>query len=110
MKRFYLIGAILGTVVPYAFLIQFFLQNGFDVVLFVQQLVANPAAAMFTADLLITSFVFWGYLFHEGRRLGMGNLWLYVILNLFVGLSLALPLFLFFREDALAKTTTSLPR
>lgn len=102
MKRFYLIGAILGTLIPYAFLIQFLMQNSFDVGLFVQQLFANPAASMFTADLLITSFVFWGFLFSEGRRLGMSNLWLYIILNLLVGLSLALPLFLYFREDALA--------
>lgn len=101
MKRFYLIGAILGALIPYAFLIQFFVQNGFDLPLFVQQLFANPAAAMFTADLLITSFVFWGFLFHEGRRLQMSNLWIYVVLNLLVGLSLALPLFLYFREDAL---------
>jgi hypothetical protein len=31
----------------------------------------------------------------------MGNLWLYVVCNLAVGVSLALPLFLFFRERRL---------
>jgi hypothetical protein len=31
----------------------------------------------------------------------MGNLWLFVVLNLTVGLSLALPLFFYFREGAM---------
>src|ERR1700682_1477305 len=43
-----------------------------------------------------------GYLFFlKGRRRGMRNLWLYVVCNLAVGVSLALPLFLFFRERKL---------
>lgn len=100
-KTLYLLGAIIGTVVPYYFLIQFFLQNGFDLALFVQQAFASPAASMFTVDLFISSFVFWVFLFAEGRRLSMSNLWAFVVLNLLVGLSLALPLFLYFREGAL---------
>jgi hypothetical protein len=99
-KTIYLIGAILGAVLPYYFLIQFMMQHGFDLRLFAQQMAANSVAAMFTVDLFISSFVFWVFLYAEGRRLEMGNLWLYVVLNLLVGLSLALPLFLYFREGA----------
>lgn len=97
MRRVYLIGAILGGVLPYASLVVFLLQHGFDLGLFVGQLFATPAAAMFTTDLLLSSLIFWIYLYREGRRLEMGNLWVYVALNLSVGLSLALPLFLYFR-------------
>lgn len=104
-KTIYLIGAIIGIVLPYFFLIQFLMQYGFDLPLFFQQMFANPIASMFAVDLLITSFVFWVFLFAEGRRLDMGYLWLYVLLNLFVGLSLALPLFLYFREGALELST-----
>jgi hypothetical protein len=100
-KTIYLIGAIIGALLPYYFLIQFLMQYGFDLPLFVQQMFANPTAAMFTADLFISSLVYWVFLYAEGRRLEMGNLWLYVVLNLFVGLSLSLPLFLYFRESAL---------
>lgn len=106
-KQLYLVGAILGTVIPYFFLARFVAQNGLDVSLFLRQAVASPAAAMFTADLLISSFVFWVFLFREGQRLAMPRLWLYVVLNLAVGLSLALPLFLYFREAALAKQAAS---
>ena len=108
-KRLYLFGAIIGTVLPYAFLISFFVQHGIDFSLFVQQMTANPIARMFTVDLFISSFVFWVFLFSEGRRLEMGNLWLYVVLNLLVGLSLALPLFLYFREDAVESVTAVRP-
>ncbi len=100
-KTLYLIGAIVGTVLPYYYLFQFFSQYGFDVGLFAQQAAANPVAAMFTVDLFISSFVFWVFLFGEGRKRGMGNLWLYVVANLAVGLSLALPLFLYMRERAM---------
>ena len=99
-KTMYLVGAIVGTVVPYYFLIQFLKQYGLDFPLFLQHTSANAIATMFVVDLLISSFVFWVFLFAEGRRLEMGNLWVYVLLNLFVGLSLALPLFLYFREGA----------
>ncbi|WP_272942324.1 DUF2834 domain-containing protein [Paenibacillus elgii] len=34
----------------------------------------------------------------EGKKLGMKRLWVYVIASLTVGVSLALPLFLFMRE------------
>jgi hypothetical protein len=57
-KTIYLIGAIAGTVVPYYFLIQFLMQYGFDLPLFVQQMFANPIAILFVLDLFISSFVF----------------------------------------------------
>lgn len=106
-KTFYLLGAIVGAVLPYFFLIQFLMQYGFDLPYFFRQMFANPIASMFAVDLLIISFVFWVFLFAEGRRLEMGNLWLYVLLNLFVGLSLAFPLFLYFREGVLESAAGS---
>jgi hypothetical protein len=52
-------------------------------------------------DVIVSSLVLWLFVFSEGRRRGMRNLWLYVACNLAVGVSLALPLFLFFRERQL---------
>ena len=59
MRTLYLILAILGAVVPYAFFIPFFAEHGIDLAGFVGALFANGAAGGFTADLLITSVVFW---------------------------------------------------
>ncbi|MCR9277632.1 MAG: DUF2834 domain-containing protein [Pseudomonadaceae bacterium] len=92
MRNFYLAAAILGAVVPYAFFISFFLESGVDVQLFVAALFANGAAGGFTADILISSAVFWTYMF--SRRNGPKP-WLFIVLNLSIGLSCALPAYLY---------------
>lgn len=101
LKKLYAGLCVVGFVLPYIPFTLFLLDNGLNLGLFIQSLFANHAAAMFTTDLLISSFVFWLFLFYEGGRLGMKNRWGYVAANLLVGLSLALPLFLYFREAAL---------
>lgn len=58
-------------------------------------------SAFFGLDVIVSSLALWLLVFSEGRRRGMRNLWLYVVCNLTVGVSLALPLFLFFRERKL---------
>jgi hypothetical protein len=55
--------------------------------------------AFFMMDVLISSLVLWVFIFAEGCHLEMRHLWAYVIVNLAVGVSLALPLFLFYREN-----------
>lgn len=103
MKRnLYLLGAILGVTLPYAFFVPFLLENGPDVGLFAAQMVGTPIAAFFVMDVVVSSLVLWVFIFTEGRRLGMEHLWVYVVCNLLVGVSLALPLFLYFREGKLA--------
>jgi hypothetical protein len=52
-------------------------------------------------DLTISVIVFWVYAFLEASRLQMKNPWIYVLATLLVGLSFALPLFLYFRERKL---------
>jgi Protein of unknown function DUF2834 len=92
MKKAYLIAAIVGAVVPFIFFLQFFSEMGADLGTFVAGLFANGAAGGFAADLLITSTVFWAYMFarSEGPRP-----WPYVAVNLLIGLSCALPLYLY---------------
>lgn len=102
LKKLYAGLCVVGFAIPYFFLTLFVMENGFDDLgPSIQSLFVNGAAAMLTADLLISSLVFWVWLFYEGGRLGMKNLWVYVAANLLVGLSLALPLFLYYREAAL---------
>ena len=98
MQWLYLIFAILGTVLPLSQLIPFLTAHGFDMPLLFRQLFQNHVSGFFAMDVIVSSFVMWVFVFSEGRRRGMRNLWLYVVCNLAVGVSLALPLFLFFRE------------
>lgn len=85
----YMVWAVLGAVIPLAFLASFVATQGLDVLAFVQALFENGAAGMFTADLLISSFVFWIYMFSKVEN--GPKPWLFIGLNLCIGLSLALP-------------------
>ncbi len=92
MKNVYLLLAIAGAVVPYLFFAGFFAESGLNPVGFVAAGFVNGAAGGFTADVLISSAVFWVYLF--SRRTGPSP-WLFVVLNLAIGLSCALPAYLY---------------
>ena len=52
-------------------------------------------------DLTISVIAFWVYVFVEANRSGMKHPWIYLLATLLVGLSFALPLFLYFRERRL---------
>ncbi|HEY0321819.1 MAG TPA: DUF2834 domain-containing protein [Pyrinomonadaceae bacterium] len=101
MQWLYLIAAILGTLLPLSQLIPFLAMYGFDVPLLFRQLFQTHASAFFGLDVIVSSVVLWLFVFSEGRRLRMKNLWVYILCNLMVGVSSALPLFLFFRERKL---------
>lgn len=99
MQLIYLILAIFGFIVPYSQLIPFFVDHGLDLQLFWSQLFINQVSGDVAFDLVISSVVFWFFLFQEGARLKMQFLWIYVVLNLTIGLSFALPLFLWKRFE-----------
>jgi hypothetical protein len=98
MKNIYLVLAIVGAAVPYYFFVQHFGTAGYALPDFLAGVFATPAASGFASDLLITSLVFWIYMInanHAGPKP-----WLFIALNLLVGLSCALPAYLYARERA----------
>jgi uncharacterized protein DUF2834 len=103
-KNIYLVLALLGLLIPYYFLFKFLGSNGLNISLLVQQLFANNISTFFAVDLVISILVFWIYMFAEANKLQMKNSWLYLLASLLVGLSFALPLFLYFRERKLQST------
>jgi len=98
MRWLYLIAAILGAVLPLACFAPFVVEHGLDMRLFFAQLFETHVSAFFAMDVIVSSAVLWMLVFSEGRRLGMRHLWVYIASNLLVGVSLGLPLFLYFRE------------
>jgi hypothetical protein len=92
MKYLYLALAVIGAVVPYLFFFDFIDSMGLDLAAFIGALFVNGAAGGFTADLLITSAVFWTYMFSCGRGPAP---WLFIALKLTIGLSCALPAYLY---------------
>ncbi|MBE0368410.1 MULTISPECIES: DUF2834 domain-containing protein [Pseudoalteromonas] len=95
MKNLYLILAILGGIIPYLFFFQFIQLEGVNIPLFIESLFVNGAAAGFSVDLLISSFVFWFFMFQESKVSSNPKPYLYVIINLTIGLSCALPAYLY---------------
>ena len=67
MKNLYLVLAIVGAIIPIVFFMQFFSAEGINLTSFVSALFVNGAAGGFSADLLISSFVFWLYMFQKQR-------------------------------------------
>jgi hypothetical protein len=97
-RRLYLLLCVAGTVLPCWQFMPFVRDHGFDLRLLVEQLFANPVSAFFGTDVVVSSIVLWVFVFTEGRRAGVRHLWLPVIANVAVGVSLGLPLFLYLRE------------
>lgn len=98
MKKVYLGLAILGAVVPYLFFFEFISVSGLNLTQFVVSAFVNGAAGGFTADLLISSFVFWLFMYQQHRDEDGPGLLLFILLNLLIGLSCALPAYLYAAE------------
>ena len=97
----YFILCVAGTILPYSQLFPFLLEHGLDTSLLFQQLFANKVSGFFGLDVVVSSLVLWIFVYTEGARLRMRHLWIYVVANLLVGVSLGLPLFLLIRESKL---------
>jgi hypothetical protein len=94
----YLALCIIGCILPYSQFLPFLRTYGLDVNSLLAQLFANKVSAFFALDVIVSSVTLWIFVYFEGTRLKMRHLWIYVLSNLLVGVSLALPLFLLMRE------------
>lgn len=99
LRRFYLVMSVLGAVVPWIFFASFFAENGYDIPLFVSGLFSNGAAGGFSTDVMISIGVFWVWSRIDAQQHSVRNWWLVLPAGALVGLSLALPLYLYFRQD-----------
>lgn len=100
MQWLYLLLAVAGAVGPWFFNLQVE-----DLGSFFQQVWATPLSSSLGVDLLVVVAAFYALMATEGRRCGL-SVGLLVGLGLLVWLvavACAFPLFLFFRERALAR-------
>jgi Terpene cyclase DEP1 len=102
VKRFYLIAAIIGAIAPYATYFGYLAAYpGASGALSLAWGSAISAATL--VDFTISCLVFWPFVFMESQRLTIKWPPLFIISNVLIGLSFALPLFLYCREAALEK-------
>jgi Terpene cyclase DEP1 len=99
IKTLYLILAIAGSIAPWFWLLQEPAAL-MSPTLFFQHTFANHIATAWASDLLISASVFFAFASIELKRLGSYRLWvlLYIGLTFGIGLSCALPFFLYRRE------------
>lgn len=102
MKIFYAIAAIVGAITPYAVYFGYLTYvPGASGALSLAW--GSPIAAATLADFTISCLVFWPFLFAESKRLKIAAPFLFVVANCIIGLSFALPAFLYARERALER-------
>jgi len=102
-KTLYLALCLAGVPVPYWQFLPWTFQHGLNLGLFVHELFANRIGAFFGMDVIVSAVVLVVFSRIEGSRLGIRRRWLVVLAVLTVGVSLALPLFLYLRESALER-------
>ena len=100
-KTIYLLLCLLGLVLPYWQFLPWVAANGLNLSLFLQQLFANRIGAFFGMDVLVSAVTLLLFVRLENTRVRIPSRWLPLIAVLTVGVSLALPLFLYLRERAL---------
>src|SRR5262245_23248188 len=97
-RQIFLVLAVVGLIRPYYFLISFLLEYGFDARLFLKQLFGTPISIFFAVDLLLSCVVFMIYAGRETNRYSIKHTWICTVALFTIGLSCALPLFLYLRE------------
>jgi hypothetical protein len=102
MRRFYLVLAVIGLIVPYSQFIPWALEHGLNVRLLFSELFSTRIGAFFGCDVLISAVVLIGFIRREGKARQVRLLWLPIAATCLVGVSCGLPLFLFLRERGIA--------
>jgi len=106
MRAFYLVAAIIGAIAPYATYFGYLAQVP-DASGALSLAWGSPIAAATLVDFTISCLVFWPFLVVEARRLAIRHVWLFIIANILIGLSFALPAFLYVREGRLRRAVPS---
>ena len=100
-KTIYLVLCVIGIVLPYQQFIPWVAANGLRPMLLFEQVFATRAGAFFGMDVIVSALALMVFAGRESNRLGIRHRWVVLLTVLTVGVSLALPLFLYMRESRL---------
>ncbi len=105
LKSIYLTLCVLGALLPLSQFAPWVIENGLNVPLFFQELFSTKIGGFFGMDVIVSAVVLFVFIFSEGKRLEISNLWIPVVATLSVGVSLGLPLFLHMRQSKIERKT-----
>lgn len=97
-KMLYLVLCIAGITLTYWQFVPWLAENGLNFSLFYRQLFANRVSSFFALDVLVSAVVLIAFFNSEDAGLTRVQRLAPIIALVFVGVSAALPLFLYFRE------------
>lgn len=109
MRVVYLVSAFLGFATAAYYGIPFFASADAGFGNFVRFAFANPIAATLSSDLSVVYVASCVWIVHEGRRIGMGHLWLYILGSTCVAVAFGLGLFMFVRHSRLHTDASQRP-
>jgi len=107
-RTIYLILCIVGIILPYSQFLPWLAANGMNFPLFFRELFANHVSAFFGMDVIVSAITLLIFVRRERSHLPGPARWLPLLAVLLVGVSLALPLFLYLRERSLDGATAQL--
>ena len=97
-KNIFLLLATIGLIVAYLYFIPFLLKNGLNLSLIGAQMFQSHISSFFTWDVIISGMALLALIIFDAKR-KKTHLWWLSIVGLFtVGVSFALPLYLYLRE------------
>jgi glycerol uptake facilitator-like aquaporin len=99
MKKIYLYLSVVGFIVPYAFFLPFLRNSGFDVLLFFHEMFATQISAFFSWDVIISGIALILFIVVDHKRKAKKYWWVPIIGLFIAGVSFALPLYLYIREE-----------
>ena len=97
-RTIYLTLCLLGFILPYAAFLPWLVENGVAPGRLWAAATGEHIALFAWLDVLVSGVVLLVMVVVDGRRLGLRGLWMPVVALFTVGVSLALPLFLYLRE------------
>lgn len=101
MRVVYALLCVVGAALPLSRFVPWLAENGFDVGRLLDEALGPPIAAFAWLDVAVSAIVVLALVLSEGRRDRVRHLWAPVVGLFTVGVSLALPLYLFLRERAI---------
>ena len=97
-KTLYLLLAVLGLLIPYSQFLPWLIQNGPNYHLFLSELTANRISTFFVADVLLSAITLIAFIRTESKKTKIPHAWTVTAGLCLVGVSFALPLYLYLRE------------
>jgi hypothetical protein len=107
LRLFYLVMAFVGALLPFSQFVPWLMANGLALPYMIQLAFSHQISAFAWLDVLISGVVLLGFMLSDSRRLNIKRLWLPILGLCFIGVSFALPLYLWMREGRLRLDETS---